>query len=441
MATVYVEIGIIALLILLNGLFAMSELAIVAARRARLQPLADAGDPAAAAALALANSPGRFLSTVQIGITLVGILAGAFSGAMLAEPLGEVLNRAPAIAPHGEGLGLAIVVAVITYLTLVVGELAPKHLALGDPERIALAIARPMRRLAGAAAPLVWLLDTSTTLLLRLVGARPAAGQAVTEEEVRALIAQGTRAGIFAQAERDMLEGVFRLSDRPVGAIMTPRRDVVWLDIADSPEEIRRKVAQSPYFRFPVASGGLDDVLGFVEVKDLLSAGLDRGAAGLRAVLRPALAVHEATPIPRVLERFKAAPVPMALVVDEYGEVRGVVTAGHILEAIVGDLPRLGREAAPQAIRRADGSWLIDGLLPMDEVRERLALPAVPRVRGARTLAGFVLASLGRIPAAGQSFTFEGFRFEVVDMDGRRVDKVLVTPVDRPDRGGSGSSP
>ncbi|HEX7127762.1 MAG TPA: hemolysin family protein [Thermodesulfobacteriota bacterium] len=428
MGSVYVEIVTVLVLIVLNGVFAMSEMALVAARRSRLEALAESGSRPARAALGLAADPGRFLSTVQIGITLVGILAGAVSGATIADRFGDYLDTFPALRPYGDTIAIGLVVAATTYLSLIVGELVPKQIALGRPEAIAMATARPMGRLSRVAGPLVTLLDVSTEAVLRVLRIERRPEEAVTEEEIRTLITQGTRAGVLQPAERDMLEGVMRLADRPVRTIMTPRPEVVWIDLADSPAEVRRKVLGASVSRFPLVNGRLDEVVGIVEARDVLARGEPAGA-DLRAVMRPVLAVHEGTPALRVLERFRSASTTLALVVDEFGGVEGVVTASDVLEAIVGELPEAGREAGPRAVDRGDGSWLVDGLMPVDEVRERVPGIVLPEARGYSTLAGFVLAQLGHIPRPGEAFTHGGFRFEVVDMDGRRVDVVLISPL------------
>lgn len=437
MVNLYLEIVLVLALIVLNGVFAMSEMALVAARRARLEARAEAGNRAARAALDLAADPGRFLSTVQIGITLVGILAGAISGATLAARLGAWLQTFPALSPYGNAIALAIVVAITTYLSLIVGELVPKHVALGRPERIAMTVAGPMDRLSRVAAPLVTLLDASTTAVLRALRIGPSPEQAVTEEEIRTLIAQGTRAGVLQRAEQEMLEGVLRLADRPVRTLMTPRPDVVWIDLQDPPAEVRRKVMASGATRLPVANGRLDEVVGIVEARDVLGRGYPAGQE-LRSLVRPPLVVHEGTSALRMLERFRHASTTMAVVVDEFGGVEGIVTATDVLEAIVGELPELGRETGPKVVLRADGSWLVDGLLPVAEARERVPGIVLPDGRGYSTVAGFVLERLGRIPRPGDAFTHEGFRYEVLDMDGRRIDVVLVSRV--PEAGGAGEA-
>jgi putative hemolysin len=420
------EVLVVLALVLLNGWLAMSEIAVVSARPARLETLARKGGRGARLALALARDPGRMLSTVQIGITLVGIVAGAFGGARLAEPLGAALARVPALAPASAEIAYTLVVAAITYLSLIIGELVPKHLALRAPERVAALVAPTIDLISRLSTPAVWLLDASSRLVLRGLGSEARPGDAVTEEEVRLLIAEGTRAGVFHQKEQEMIGRVLRLADRPVRAIMTPRVELAWLDVEDDPDELARVVRESGHSRFVVARGSLDDVLGVVHVRSLLEACLAGRPLDLAATLRPLLVVPDTMPVARALEALRQARVSMALVVDEYGEVEGVVTAADVLEAVVGDMPerRLGEE--PAIVRRDDGSMLMDGMLAADEVKLALGLDRLPDEADYHTLAGFVLAQLGRVPEEGQAVAYGGWRFEVVDMDGRRIDKVLV---------------
>jgi putative hemolysin len=420
------EILVVLALVLLNGYFAMSELAVVSARPIRLEVQAGKGGRGARLALALARDPGRMLSTVQIGITLVGIVAGAFGGARLAEPLDDALARVPALAPVSAEIAYTLVIAVITYLSLIVGELVPKHLALRAPERVAALVAPTIDLLSRISTPAVWLLETSSRFVLRLLGGEAQPAETVTEEEVRMLIAAGTRTGVFHRQEQEMIGRVLRLADRPVRAIMTPRVELVWLDVEDKPDEIARIVRESGHSRFVVARGSLDDVLGVVHVRRLLDACLAGQTPDLRAAVRPMLVVPDRMPVLRALEGLRQARVSMALVVDEYGEVEGVVTVEDVLEAVVGDMPerRLGEE--PAIIRREDGSLLMDGLLPLDEVKLTLGFESLPDEKTYHTLAGFILAQFGRVPEEGQTVAYGGWRFEVVDMDGRRIDKVLV---------------
>jgi len=422
----WLEILVVLALVLVNGYFAMSELAVVSARPARLEAQARKGGRGARLALALSRDPGRMLSTVQIGITMVGIAAGAFGGARLAMPLGEALARLPALAPLSAELAYALVVVGITYVSLIIGELVPKHLALRAPERIAAMVAPTVDLLSRVSTPAVWLLERSSRLVLRLLGSEAQPAQTVTEEEVRTLIAEGTRTGVFHREEQEMIGRVLRLADRPVRAIMTPRLELVWLDVEAEPGEIARIVRESGHSRFVVGRGNLDDVLGVVPVRALLEDCLAGRPLDLQATVRPMLVVPDSMPVLRALEALRQARVSMALVVDEYGEVEGVVTVEDVLEAVVGDMPerRLGEE--PAIVRREDGSMLMDGMLPTDEVKLALGLDGLPDEASYHTLAGFVLDQLGRIPEEGQAVAYGGWRFEVVDMDGRRIDKVLV---------------
>lgn len=430
------EILIIVFLVLLNAFFAMSEMALVSSRRARLQQLAETrGGKGAKAALALSEDPSNFLSTVQVGITLVGIIAGAYGGATIAERLGGTLDEVPWIAPYGGQVAFALVVAAITYLSLIIGELVPKRLALANPERISATVAGPMSVLSRAAAPLVWLLGVSTEGMLKLLGLSGIRDQTVTEEEVKTLIAEGTQTGVFEPVERQMIEGVLRLSDRSVRSIMTPRPDVVWLDLDDPQETIAREIRESGYSRFPACRGDLDEVQGIVATKALLDQALHGRPFDLRAVVVDALIVHDGTPVMRLLELFKQATVHMAVVVDEYGSVEGIVTVTDILEAIAGEMPDQGQGDGEQGIvRREDGSWLVDGMTPVDDVEAAIDLPALRVDDGDyHTIAGFVLDKLGHVPTASEYVDWEGYRFEVVDMDGRRIDKILIQK-----RGGEG---
>jgi len=430
MNAIIIEIVFIALLLIANGVFAMSEIAVISSRKARLQRMAAGGDRRARAALELAEAPDRFLSTVQIGITLVGILAGAFGGATVAEQLGIAIDRVPALNPYGEALGLTVVVLAITYLSLVVGELVPKRVGLNNPEGIARVVARPMTALSRLASPVVHLLSFSTSAVLRLLRTRPPEGPPVTEDEVRVMIEQATDAGVFEQAEREMVESIFRLGDRRVTALMTPRPDMAWLDINSPVEEITRQISASHYSRLPVCDRHPDNVLGMVKAKDLLSAVLSGKPLDLRASLRQPLFVPESMMALRLLELFRESRSHVALVVSEHGSVEGLVTLTDVLEAIVGDLVPPGGPAEPPAVRREDGSWLLDGGITIDDFKEIFPVGQMPGEEdGAyQTLAGFIITRLGRIPAAADRFEWGGLSFEVMDMDGRRVDKVLVTP-------------
>lgn len=425
------EISLILVLIMANGVFAMSEIAVVSARKVRLQQRADDGDAAAAAALRLAQEPGDFLSAVQIGITLIGILAGAFGGATIAEELALALEPIPWLAPYHETLALVVVVLVITYLSLVFGELVPKRLALNTPEEIASTMARPMTILTSATAPVVRILSGSTELVFRLLRIRPSDEPAVTEEDVRGMLAQGADAGVFAEAEEDLVAGVFRLADLRAGAVITPRTAIEWLDLEDNPEETRRKITESTYSQFPVARASLDNVVGVVYTRDLLARCLNSQPLDLEAVLRPPLFLPESTSALQVLTAFKGTGATMCLVIDEYGGLHGLTTLTDLLEAVVGDLGYPGTAAETKALQRADGSWLVDGLITVEELKGILGLEELPgeQENVYQTLGGFVMRQLGRVPAVTDAFEWSGWRYEVMDMDGQRVDKVLVQPV------------
>jgi putative hemolysin len=420
------EILIILLLIIVNGIFAMSEIAVVSARKARLQRWASEGSAKARSALELANEPNHFLSTVQVGITLVGVLVGAFGQATIAQQLTTLLHRIPWLAPYSHLVGLGIVVLGITYLSLVVGELVPKRLGLQNAERIASEVAIPMGVLSVIAFPVVRLLSLSTDAVLWVLGARPPDEPPVTEEEIKVLIEEGAQAGVFEEAEQDMLTGVFRLNDRRVNALMTPRTEIVWLDPNDELDEIRDEITGSGFSRFPVCQESLDNVLGVAQVKDILARHMACEPIDLRSLLHQPLYVPESAPASSVLELFKETGMPLALVVNEFGGLEGLVTTNDLLEQIVGDVD-LDR---PQVVQREDGSWLLDGMLSVDEFKELFQTGELPGEGKGRyqTLGGFVMTHLGRVPSVTDHFHWGGLRFEVVDMDGKRVDKVMVKP-------------
>ncbi|MEH2339322.1 hemolysin family protein [Nostoc sp.] len=430
MSSITFEILIILVLIIANGVFSMSEMAIVSARKVRLQQLANQGDPKAKAALKLAESPNHFLSTVQVGISLIGILTGAFGGATIATRVAVNVKHVPLLAPYSDPLSFGIVVLIITYFSLIVGELVPKRLALNNPERIASIVAIPMQALAAIASPVVYLLSASTDLILRVMGITASTEPQVTEEEIKILIEQGTEAGTFEEAEQDMVERVFRLGDRPVSYLMTPRPDIVWLDLEDSAEENRQKMVDSAYSRYPVCQGGLDNVLGVIPVTDLLARSFRGEPLDLTVGLRQPVFVPESTRGLKVLELFKQTITHMALVVDEYGVIQGLVTLNDIMSEIVGDVPSTDGQDQPQAVQREDGSWLLDGMLPVEDFLELFGMEEwQSEERGSyQTLGGFVITNLGRIPAAADYFEWQSMRIEVMDMDGNRVDKVLVVP-------------
>lgn len=409
---------------MLNGVFSLSELALVSARKSRLRALADERRSGAKAALALAEEPGRFLSTVQIGITLIGILSGVVSGAALGDRLALVLIDFGLSRGLADTLGYSLVIGVITYLSVIIGELVPKHLALRDPERIACAVAPGMRVVSKVALPAVWLLDASTRAVFRLIGQQTESASAVTEEEIRSLVAEAETAGVIEGGERAMISGVLRLGDRLVRGIMTPRTDVVWIDLADNPETVRARILASPHARLPVADGGPDAMIGVLQVRDLIGP-LSRGEPlDLRAHLRRAPVLPDTLDALDALNVLRNAPVPMALVHDEYGHFDGLVTPANILDAIAGAFP--SEQTEPDAVRRPDGSWLIAGSMPADELADQLGL-RLPPSRDYATAAGLVIAALQHLPETGETCDIAGWRFEVVDLDGRRVDKLLAT--------------
>ena len=430
MTTVILEISIVLLLISANGVFAMSELAMVTAREARLKQRAEQGDAGARTALELSRESSRFLSTVQVGISLVAIFLGAFGGATIAEDLAGPLGRVSFFAPYAEVLSFTIVVVVITYVSLVLGELVPKRIALSDPEKISSLVSRPMRLLSVATDPVVRFLSFSTETVARLVGVRQSGEPAATEEEIRLLIEQATNAGVFEPVEQKLVEKVFRLGDRRVDSLMTPRPQVSWIDAKDPPEKSWRVMSESGHSNFPVCDGKLDEVQGIVSVKALWLQVAEGHRPDLQAALRPAPLVPENMPAFRVLEVFRESGSHVALVIDEYGSVRGIVTPVDVLEALVGDIPSPDEPSEPRAIKRDDGSWLFDGALSADVLRDTFEIPHISgNERDYHTVGGFVMAHLRRIPEEGERFEVEGLSFEVVDMDGNRVDKVLVTPV------------
>jgi putative hemolysin len=418
------EIALIFLLIIANGAFALSELALVSARRARLKHLADRGDPRAQAALTLKENPDQLLATAQIGITLIGILTGAFGGATLSKPLADYLQRFPGVDSYAETLAFVVVVFSITYFSLVMGELVPKRIALNDPERFAIAVARPMRWLSRVSSPFVRLLAWSTDITTRLLGMRPSSEPPVTEEEVRVLLQEGTAAGVFEPNEKEMVEAVFRLGDRRVGALVTPRRELVWLDVKSTPEQIREVIESDSVSRVLLCEGDPDHVVGLVHTRQLLLQCVNGDPMNLREAASPALFVPESTPAVKLLGQFRKTGEQLAVVVDEHGGTQGIVTLTDLAEAVLGALPERQHVSQPEVPPRDDGSWLIDGRTPMDEVEDVLGIK--DEDAGYDTLGGFVLSRLGHIPQVGEAFEHDGCRFEVVDMDGLRVDRVLV---------------
>jgi putative hemolysin len=423
------DIFLILFLIVLNGLFAMSEMAVVSARKTRLQQRADKGHAGAQAALELANEPGNFLSTIQVGITAIGVLTGAIGQAAISARFSEQIARVSVLAPYSQGIALFLIVLGITYLSVVIGELVPKRIALHRPEGIASLVARPMQRLARLTHPVVTLLSASSGLVLKLLRVRPAGEPPVTQEEIQVLMEQGAEAGVFEEAEQTLVSNILRLDQKKAAAIMTPRMDIFFLDVEDPFEENRRKIVANVHSRMPVCKGGLDHVLGILHSKDLLARSLSGQAVDLTASLRAPLYVPETISPIQLLETFKKTRNHLALIIDEYGELQGLVTLHDVLEAIAGDIPTVEMAEEPLAVRRADGSWLIDGTLSVDRFKELFGLEALPKEEAGNyhTVGGFVMLELGRVPAVTDRFERSGLRFEVIDMDRNRVDKILVT--------------
>jgi putative hemolysin len=421
-------------LILLNGVFAMSEIAIVSSRRTRLLQMAEAGGTGARHALKLASEPTRFLSSVQVGITSIGILNGAIGEASIASRLRTSIEHVPVLAPYADTLSLAVMVILLTYVSLILGELVPKRLALTHPEAIASIIARPMDVLATVGRPIVTLLSVSTDTILRSFGVRHVKQPAVTLEEIRVLLEQGSDEGVFEGAEHEMVTNVLNLDDRHVGAVLTPRSDVVFLDVRDPLDTNRQKLREDPHNVLPLCDGGLDHVLGFVRSTTVLEKLLEGGTIDLPALAEKPLFVPETMSLMTLLEQFKRTHLPAALVVDEFGDVGGLVSLTDVIASIVGDLPAEPGEE-PMIVRRDDGSWLFDGGLDLDAALRTLdaeSLLGDEDRQHYHTLGGLAMLALGRVPRTGDVFERGGYRFEIVDMDGNRVDRVLVSQIDRP---------
>jgi len=423
-------VAILAGLILLNGVFAMSELAIVSARTARLRMLAERGSGGARVALQLAADPGKFLSTVQIGITLVGIVAGAFSGATLGSPLGERLAVLGVPAGAADDAGFALAIALTTFFSLVVGELVPKQLALRAALPIAVTMSRPMAWLATAAKPFVWLLDASSNLLLRLLGIRHRGEHRLTAEELHMLFSEATHSGVIEEQERAIMSGVMRLADRPVRELMTPRTELDWLDVAASEEDMRATIAESVHSLLPVADGSVDRMLGVVKVRDVLAAMVAGKPVRLAELVRKAEVVPDQLDAMDALRLLQQSGTAMAMVHDEYGHLDGIVTPADLLAAIAGSfVSHLDEGDEPMLVERDDGSLLVSGAIPADALAERLGLEFAED-REFATAAGYVLSVLKKLPHEGEHFTDQGWRFEVIDMDGRKIDKLLVSRAD-----------
>ena len=427
------DVAIIAILVFLNGAFAMSELAIVSARDPRLQAAEKRGSRGAAIARQLASDPGRFLSTVQVGITLIGVLTGAYSGASLGGPVAERLQAWAGLgAENAENVGFAIVIAVTTYFSLIAGELVPKQFALRAPERIAIAMAVPMYWLSRVAAPLVWLLDNSSALVFRLLGLNRESEDRVTAEELHLIVAEASKSGVIEESERAIISGVVRLADRPVREVMTPRIDVDWIDVASDDDAVRAKLLETPHTRIPVARGSVDDIVGIVQARDIAGALFRGEALDLEKLTRSAKVIHDQIDAMDALEALRAAEVPMLLVHDEYGHFEGLVTPADLLSAIAGEFASdqdIGSE--PFVTERDDGSLLIAGSMPADQMAERLGIE-LGDDRDYATAAGHALAILKHLPKEGEKFVDKGWQFEIGDMDGRKIDKLLASEVRKP---------
>lgn len=427
------DIGLILILIFINGLFAMSEMAIVSSRKARLQKLASERKPGANAALKLHEEPSHFLSTIQVGITSVGILSGALGEDALTTPIYEQLVKIPTLAPYAEGIALTLTVVLITYFSVVIGELFPKRLALLHSESIAVVIARPMSGLARIASPLVWLLSSSGNLLLRIIGAHRPREDSVTNEEIKLLMEMGSEAGVFHASEERLVANVLKLDELRVGAIMTPRQEIVAIDLTAPEDDVKRKIADCRHTRVVVCRDGLENVLGILHRGDLLKSMME-GVFDIEKTLRPALFVPDSITLTHLLELFREEHADFALIVDEYGEMEGLVALSDVLTAIVGDFPTVESELDPDVVQRDDGSWLIDGSVSIARLKSILDINTDfpdEMANVYNTIGGFILFYLERVPHVADNFEYGDWRFEVVDIDGTRIDKVLITSINQ----------
>ncbi|GAA4725630.1 HlyC/CorC family transporter [Sphingomonas lutea] len=423
----WLDIVIILGLVLLNGLFAMSELAIVSSREARLRALAKNGSSGAKCALSLAAEPGRFLSTVQIGITLIGVLNGAYSGASLGEPAAQRLELLGLDPDTAETAGFGLVIVVVTYLSLIVGELVPKQFALRSPEPIAVLVARPMRWLSKLTAPFVWLLDRTSIAIFKLLGFDRESKNQVTAEELHLVVAEAQTAGVLEESERAIISGIVRLADRPVREVMTPRTDVDWIDVGASPAEIRQELLDNPHSRIPVADGSIENIVGVIQTRDVLAAQIRGEELDLKRLCRTAPVIPDLMDAMDALAVLRAADVPLALVHDEYGHLDGIVTPGSILAALAGTFAHdVEQGEEPPLIEREDGSWLVSGAASADVLSDRLGV-RMPEEREYSTVAGFALSVLKHLPEVGETFKHDGWLFEIVDLDGRKIDKLIAS--------------
>lgn len=436
MNVIIIEVLIIFALILVNGILAMAEIALVSSRRTKLSLMAKQGDSAAQKTLDIQQNPSRFLSMVQVGITLVGVLAGAFGGATIAEQIAKMVEHIPYIGSYGQVIGIAIVVTLVTFLSVVVGELVPKQIALGRPEQFAKILSVPLDRLSIAVNPVIRILSYSSEKILGLMGVKKNMGEEVSEDEVRGMIEQGFRSGIFNEMEKNIVDGALSLDILMVEDIMTDKTHIVWLDINDPDEVNWRKIAGSGHSHFPAYNKSIENIVGIVSVKSLWANQSLTGKADIQDVLRKPVYVSVLSTAISLMEEFKLSATHFALAIDEFGAVRGIVTINNLFEAIVGDLPEKEQTRNPKAFKREDGTWLIDGLMDMDDIPDHVGLPSSfkDEKRNVKTLGGYLTAKLGRIPREGDRFSGHGFRFEVVDMDRQRVDKVLVSQLTEPDK-------
>jgi putative hemolysin len=423
----WLDILLILALVVLNGVLALSELAIVSSRDARLRAMARSGRKGAECALGLAAEPGRFLSTVQSGITLIGVINGAFSGASLGEPVAQRLQLAGLGQSSAHTLGYGIVVVLITFISLVVGEIVPKQFALRSPEPIAAVVARPMRVLARITAPFVWLLDRSSALIFKLLGLDRESKNQVTAEELHLVVAEARTAGVLEENERAIISGIVRLADRPVREVMTPRTEIDWIDVSASPEEIRRELLETAHTRIPLAEGSVENIVGVIQIRDVVAALLEDRPLDLQHLCRQAPVIPDLMDAMDALAVLRNAEVPLALVHDEYGHLDGIVTPGSILAALAGTFAHdIEQGEEPPLVEREDGSWLVSGAASADLLADRLGV-ALPHERDYSTVAGFALSVLKHLPEIGESFRHDGWSFEIVDMDGRKIDKLIAS--------------
>jgi putative hemolysin len=424
------DVFIILALIAINGVFAMSEMAVVSARKPRLENLARKGSKGAEAALQLTADPGRFLSTVQIGITLIGIIAGAYSGASLGGPVGQWIAAMGVEAKLAATVGFALVITVVTFFSLVIGELVPKQFALRKPEPIAVIVAVPMQILSRITAPFVWMLDRTSALIFRILRLKRESESHVTAEELHLIVAEASKSGVIEESERAIISGVVRLADRPVREVMTPRTEIDWIDVDASPQDIQQQLRDTPHSRVLVAQGSVDEIIGVVQARDILSALLKGDEIDLRALMRTAPIVPDQVDAMDVLEALRGAAVPIAMVHDEYGHFEGIVTPADLLAAIAGDFVSDQDEGdEPAMVERADGSLIVSGWTPADALADRIGI-TLPEDRDYATVAGLALDILKRIPEVGEMFEEQGYRFEIIDLDGRKIDKLLVAEVE-----------